>query len=106
MAKYLITASYTAEGVKGLLKGGGTARADAVTKTIEGLGGTLESFHFAFGADDAIVIVDLPDNVSAAAVGLAVAATGLTTARTTVLLTPDEIDRAAQLQVNYSPPGK
>ena len=106
MAKYLITASYTAEGVKGLLKGGGTARADAVTKTIEGLGGTLESFHFAFGADDAIVIVDLPDNVSAAAVGLAVAATGLTTARTTVLLTPDEIDRAAQLQVNYTPPGK
>jgi len=106
MAKYLITASYTAEGVKGLLKGGGTARADAVTKTIAGLGGTLESFHFAFGADDAIVIVDLPDNVSAAAVGLAVAATGLTTARTTVLLTPDEIDRAAQLQVNYSPPGK
>ena len=106
MAKYLITASYTAEGVKGLLKGGGTARADAVTKTIAGLGGTLESFHFAFGADDAIVIVDLPDNVSAAAVGLAVAATGLTTARTTVLLTPDEIDRAAQLQVNYTPPGK
>ena len=106
MAKYLITASYTAEGVKGLLKGGGTARADAVTKTIAGLGGTLESFHFAFGADDAIVIVDLPDNVSAAAVGLAAAATGLTTARTTVLLTPDEIDRAAQLQVNYSPPGK
>jgi len=106
MAKYLITASYTAEGVKGLLKGGGTARADAVTKTIAGLGGTLESFHFAFGADDAIVIVDLPDNVSAAAVGLAVAATGLTTARTTVLLTPDEIDRAAQLQVSYSPPGK
>jgi len=106
MAKYLITASYTAEGVKGLLKGGGTAHADAVTKTIAGLGGTLESFHFAFGAADAIVIVDLPDNVTAAAVGLAVAATGQTTARTTVLLTPDEIDRAAQLQVNYSPPGK
>jgi uncharacterized protein with GYD domain len=106
MAKYLIAASYTADGVKGLLKNGGTARVDSVKKTIEGLGGTLESFHFAFGADDAVVIVDLPDNVSAAAVGLAVAATGLTTARTTVLLTPDEIDRAAKLQVDYAPPGK
>jgi uncharacterized protein with GYD domain len=106
MPKYLITASYTAEGVKGLLKNGGTARADAVKKSIEGLGGTFESFYFAFGSDDALVIVDLPDNVSAAAVGLAVAATGLTTARTTVLLTPDEIDRAAKLQVDYTPPGK
>jgi uncharacterized protein with GYD domain len=106
MAKYLISASYTADGVKGLLKNGGTARVDSVKKTIEGLGGSLESFHFAFGADDVVAIVDLPDNVSAAAVGLAVASTGLTTARTTVLLTPDEIDRAAELQVNYTGPGK
>jgi uncharacterized protein with GYD domain len=106
MAKYLIAASYTADGVNGLLKAGGTSRAESVKQTIEGMGGKLEAFYFAFGADDAIVIVDLPDNVSAAAIGLAVSATGHTSARTTVLLTPDEIDRAAQLQVNYTPPGK
>jgi uncharacterized protein with GYD domain len=106
MAKYLITASYTTEGVKGLLQAGGTARAEIVRKTIEGLGGTLESLHFAFGADDAIVIADLPDNVSAAALGLAVSATGHINARTTVLLTPAELDAAAKLQVNYTPPGQ
>jgi uncharacterized protein with GYD domain len=106
MAKYLITASYTTEGVKGLLQAGGTARAEVVRKTVEGLGGRLESLHFAFGADDAVVIVDLPDNVSAAALGLAVSATGHINARTTVLLTPEELDAAAKLQVNYTPPGK
>ena len=76
MANYLVTASYTSEGVKGVLKDGGTARVDAVKKAIEGLGGKLQSFHFAFGGDDAYVIVDLPDNVAAAALGLAVSSTG------------------------------
>jgi uncharacterized protein with GYD domain len=106
MAKYLITASYTADGVKGLLKGGGTARVDAVRKMIDGLGGSLETFYFAFGSDDVFAIADLPDNVAAAAVGLAVSASGLTAARTTVLLTPGEIDEAAKRQVDYTPPGK
>jgi uncharacterized protein with GYD domain len=106
MPKYLIAASYTADGVKGLLKAGGTSRVDAVRKTVEGLGGTVESFYFAFGSDDAIVIVDVPDNVTAAALGLAVSASGLITARTTVLLTPAEIDAAVKTQVAYTPPGK
>lgn len=106
MAKYLIAASFTAEGVKGLVKGGGTARVDAVRKTVEGIGGKLESFHFAFGRDDAIVIVDLPDNASAAALGLAVSGSGFTTTRTIVLLTPAEIDQAAKTKVDYTPPGQ
>ena len=106
MAKYLITASYTAEGVKGVLKGGGTARVDAVRKMVEGLGGKLETFYFAFGSDDVFAIADLPDNAAAAAIGLAVSASGLTAARTTVLLTPGEIDEAAKRQVDYTPPGK
>ena len=106
MAKYLITASYSADGVKGLLKGGGTARVDAVRKMIDGLGGSLETFYFAFGSDDVFAIADLPDNVAAAAVGLAVSSSGLTAARTTVLLTPGEIDEAAKRQVDYTPPGK
>ena len=106
MAKYLISESYSSDGVKGVLKGGGTARVDAVRTMIEGLGGKLESFYFAFGSVDVYATADLPDNVTAAAIGLAVSSSGLTAASTTVLLTPEEIDRAAQLQVAYTPPGK
>ncbi len=106
MASYLVIASYTPEGAKGVLKNGGTARVDAVKKTIKGLGGKLQSFHFAFGAEDAYVIADLPDNVAAAALGLAVSSAGLTSVKTVVLLTADEIDEAAKRQVNYTPPGK
>lgn len=106
MAKYLVTASYSADGVKGVLKNGGTARADAVSKAVNGLGGKMNSFDFAFGGDDAIVMVELPDNVAAAALGLAVSSTGLASVRTTVLLTPAEIDEAAKRQVAYTPPGK
>jgi uncharacterized protein with GYD domain len=106
MADYLVTASYSPEGVRGVLKTGGTARAEAVDKAVQGLGGKMRSFHFAFGGDDAIVIVELPDNVAAAALGLAVASAGLASIRTTVLLTPREIDDAAKRQVAYTPPGK
>jgi uncharacterized protein with GYD domain len=106
MPRYLVTASYSPEGVKGVLAKGGTARAAAVGHAIEALGGKMESFDFAFGTDDAVVIVELPDNVAAAAVGLAIAATGsLSASKTTVLITPDEIDRAAKQTVAYTPPG-
>lgn len=105
MAKYLIVASYTSPGVKGVIAKGGTARREAVEKMVADIGGHLESFYFAFGEGDAFVTVDLPDNVSAAALGLAVGASGMATTRTTVLLTPEEIDRAAATQVNYAPPG-
>ena len=70
----------------------------------KGLGGKVESFYFGFGEGDAYVIVDLPDNVSAAAVGLAVSASGLASTKTIVLLTPEEIDQAAKTQVDYKPP--
>jgi uncharacterized protein with GYD domain len=105
MPKYLVSASYSPEGVKGVLKSGGSARRDAVRKSIEGLGGKMEGFYFAFGSDDAIVLVDLPDNVAAAALGLAVSSSGAGAARTTVLLTPEEIDQATSRKVDYTPPG-
>ncbi len=105
MAKYLVSASYSPEGVKGLMKTGGTARTEAVRKAVKGLGGKMESFYFAFGTADAIVIVDLPGNVAAAALGLAVSATGLAAVKTTVLLTADEIDQATSQNVAYTPPG-
>lgn len=105
MAKYLVVASYTAEGIKGVVAKGGSARRDAVAKMAAGLGGSVESFYFGFGEADAYVTVDLPDNVSAAAVGLAVSSTGLASTKTIVLLTPEEIDQAAKKQVGYTPPG-
>ena len=104
MSKYLIHASYTAEGVKGLLKAGGTARRAAVQKMVEGLGGRVEAFYFAFGENDAHVILDLPDNLTAAAISLAVTATGAVSTKTTVLLTPEEIAQAVKSPVDYRPP--
>jgi uncharacterized protein with GYD domain len=105
MAKYLVVASYTADGIKGVISKGGTARRDAVAKMVGDLGGKVESFYFGFGEADAYVLIDLPDNVSAAAVGLAVSASGMATTKTTVLLTPEEIDRAVKTQVTYKAPG-
>ena len=105
MPRYLIEANYTAEGIKGVLAKGGTARREAVEKMAADVGGTLESFHFGFGATDAFVIVDMPDNVTAAGIAMLVSASGMAGCKTTVLLTPEEIDRAAQVHATYRPPG-
>ncbi len=106
MAKYLISASYTAEGVKGLLAEGGTKRREAASKAIKAAGGKVEEFYFAFGGHDAYVIVDLPDNASAAAASLAINASGAVRTSTTVLLTPEEVDSAVKKSVPYRAPGK
>ena len=105
MAKFLFKASYTAEGVKGIQSAGGTSRRDAVAKMAEGLGGNLESFYFAFGGTDGYVVLDLPDNQSAAAASIAVNAAGAATTEVVVLLTPEEIDAAGKISVDYRPPG-
>jgi uncharacterized protein with GYD domain len=105
MPKFLIEASYTPEGARGVQSAGGTSRREAVAQVAESVGGRLESFYFAFGDSDAYVIVDLPDNESAASVALTVNAAGGATTKTVVLLTPDEVDAAAKRSVNYRPPG-
>lgn len=105
MAKYLVIVNYTADGIKAVLDKGGSARRDVAAAAAAGLGGTLESFHFAFGSDDAYVIADLPDNVAAASLAMTVSASGMVSARTVVLLTPEEIDQAATTKVTYTPPG-
>jgi uncharacterized protein with GYD domain len=105
MPKYLIEAAYTAEGAKGLLGKGGNARRKAVEETAKSVGGRVEAFYFAFGATDAVVILDLPDHASAAALALAVSATGSVEAATTVLLTPEELDEASKKSTQYRPPG-
>ncbi len=106
MAKFLVQASYTAEGLKGLMKDKASGRAAAVKKAIQSLGGKLEAFYWALGDDDAVLIVDLPDAESAAALGIATSATGLVRVSTTRLLTADEVDTALGKVVNYRAPGK
>ncbi len=105
MPKYLIEVTYTLDGVKGLKAEGGSARVTAATALIESLGGTVESFYFALGENDAYVIVDMPDVVSAASAALTVNAGGGATARTVALLTPAEADSAAGKKALYRPPG-
>jgi uncharacterized protein with GYD domain len=106
MPKYLYQVSYTQDGYKGLLKDGGTKRRQTVKALIESLGGKLELFEFAFGADDAILVLELPDHVTASAISLAVNASGGATGRLTVLVSPEEVDRAQALRVGYTPPGR
>ena len=105
MARYLWQVSYTADGVRGVLAEGGTGRRAAVEKLVAGVGGRLEAFDFAFGSDDVYVIAELPDNVTAASIGLTVAAAGAASIRTVVLLSPEEIDAAAQKTIEYRAPG-
>ena len=106
MAKYLIEASYTPEGLKGLLKEGGSGRRAAIERMITAAGGTVEAFYFVFGEDDVIVVVDLPDNATVAGVSLGVSAAGGATTSVRVLLTPEEVDAAVRTTIDYRPPGR
>jgi uncharacterized protein with GYD domain len=106
MPKYLLEAHYSTEGAKGVMKDGGSGRRAAIAKMAEGLGGKLERFYFAFGGVDAFVVLDLPDNVTAAAVGLAASQSGAVSVKTIVLLTPEEMDQAAKKSVDYRAPGR
>ena len=106
MAKYLHQAIYTDEGLKGLLKEGGSGRREAVEKLLASVGGKVESFYYAFGDTDVFVIYDVPDNITAAALSLLVTASGATKNKITVLLTPEEIDAAVKKTADYRPPGR
>ncbi len=105
MPKYLLEATYSTEGVEGLKNKGGSSRRDAVTEMVEALGGKLESFYFGFGESDAYVTVDVPDNITATAAALTVNSSGGAAVKTTVLLTPEDVDEAAKRSVEYRPPG-
>ncbi len=106
MPKYMIQASYVGEGLKGLLKEGGTKRRETVEQVIESMGGTLESFYYAFGDYDVVGVADMPDNQSSVAFSMMINASGVINAKTTVLLTPEELDGATQKVVDYRPPGQ
>lgn len=105
MPKYLFTGSFTADGARGLQAEGGTKRVQAVREGFASVGGTLESYHFAFGSDDYFIIGELPDNAAAAALALRTSASGAVHTRTIVLLTPEELDKVAKLSPAYRAPG-
>ena len=105
MPKYLVQGRYTTQGVKGLLKEGGSKRRAAVEELAKSLGGKVEAFYYAFGDADVFVIIDGPDNATAAASSLAVNASGLVCLKTTPLLTAEEMDQAVKKGVKYRPPG-
>ncbi len=106
MPKYMVQASYVGDGLKGLLKEGGSNRRETVKKVIEAMGGTLESFYYAFGDYDVVGIADMPDNVSSVAFSLMINASGVISGKTIVLLTPEELDQATKKVVDYRPPGQ
>ena len=107
MAKYLLKVSYSADGLRGVMKEGGTNRVRAVEKALAGVGGSLESFYFAVGQDDVYVIVDVPDHTSAMAMAATVGSSGaIDSYETVVLLSPSEVDKAMELTVDYAPPGR
>jgi uncharacterized protein with GYD domain len=105
MPKFLIRASYTVEGTRGLVKEGGSKRRAAVQKLVEGLGGRLESFYYAYGDADAVIVAELPDATTGLAISLAVNASGAVRLSTTPLITPEELDAAAKKTVKYKAPG-
>jgi uncharacterized protein with GYD domain len=105
MPKYLVRSSYTTEGARGLIKEGASARQAMAKKVIESVGGSIEAFYYALGDTDLIIIADLPDSSSAAAIGLTVSAGGGVRASTTPLLTTQEMDAACKKQVAYRAPG-
>ncbi len=105
MPKFLIEASYTAEGLRGLQKDKASGRKQAVTKLVESLEGKVEGLYFALGEHDVVIIADLPDTVSAAALSLGASATGLVRTKSTALLTVEETDRALTKKITYRGPG-
>jgi uncharacterized protein with GYD domain len=105
MPKYLLKASYTTQGLKGVASEGGSSRREAVKNAVESLGGSMEAFYFAFGDADVYVISDLPDNQAATALALATSGSGAVTVQTIPLLTPEDVDAAAKKSVQYRPAG-
>jgi len=105
MGKYLLQASYTATGAQGLIQEGATGRLAAISDLTASVGGSLDWIYYAFGEDDVVGVVDLPSDEAAVAFALTVGASGAVNIRTTVLLSPEQIDAAVKMSPNYRAPG-
>jgi uncharacterized protein with GYD domain len=106
LPKYLFHASYSTDGLHGLDGDSASGRRADVQAAVKAVGGKMEAFYYAFGPDDVVIILDLPDNVTAAAISLGTSATGLVRVRTTALLTVEEVDKALQVKMSYRAPGE
>lgn len=106
MSRFLWHVNYSPEGMKGVLKEGGTGRREMIEKLAANMGGTIESMHFAFGDTDAYIIGEFPNNVDVAAIAMTVGAAGAASVKTTILLTPEEVDQATKKSVDYRAPGE
>ena len=106
MAAFLVQFSYTEQGVKGVLKEGGSKRREATEQLVKSLGGKLVAYYFAFGEYDGFVIVEGIENADAAAASLIVGASGAAKTKTIVLLTPEEVDRATKKKGAFRAPGQ
>jgi uncharacterized protein with GYD domain len=107
MARYLFQVTYTPEAWATQIKNPQN-RVEIVRPAFEGLGGTIENAYFAFGEYDVVLIADMPDNVSAAAISLAINSGGaLKAIKTTPLMTVEEALEAVRKAgtVQYRPPG-
>jgi uncharacterized protein with GYD domain len=106
MPKYLLQASYTTQGIQGLVGDSASGRRADVQAAVKALGGKVEAFYYSFGSQDVIIILDLPDNITAAAVGLNASGTGTVRIQTTPLLTVEEVDKALEVKMRYRAPGQ
>jgi uncharacterized protein with GYD domain len=106
MTKYLFQANYVGEGIKGLMREGGSKRRDAVVEALKSVDGSLESIYYAFGETDVLGVFDIPDQAGAAALSLMINSTGAVNLHLTPLMTPEDIDEAARKTPSYRPPGQ
>ena len=106
MPKYLLQVNYVGDGINGLLSEGGSRRRAAAETVVKSVGGSLEVMYFAFGDTDVYAIAELPDHHAAAAVALTLNASGRASAKTTVLLTSEDLDAAVKLSPSYRAPGQ
>ena len=108
MPMYLTRFSYTPETWARMIKNPEDRRT-AARQYIESVGGKLHGFWYAFGERDGYNLFEAPDNVSMAAVAIAIGAGGaLSSIQTTVLLTVEETLAALKQasSIAYHPPGK
>ncbi|MDP9984447.1 uncharacterized protein with GYD domain [Pseudarthrobacter oxydans] len=106
MTKYLFEANYVGEGIKGLMREGGTKRRDALVDALKSVGGSLECFYYAFGETDVLGVFEVPEASDAAALSLMINATGSVNVRLKPLMMPEDIDAAAKKTPRYRAPGQ
>lgn len=106
MGKYLFEGNYVGDGLKGLMREGGSKRRDALVEALKSVGGSLECMYFAFGETDVVGVLETPEPADAAALSLLVNSSGAVKVRLKPLMTPEDIDEAAKKNPSYRPPGQ